>query len=325
MPEGESLPELAQHHCTLCLFLSITLLKKVQVDLLEAGWSPDAPVLVVHKASWPGEEKIIRGTLTDIREKCRAEKINSQAMIIVSPTLGARDWTELKKSKLYDKSFSHRFRKAAHKNSGRENRKARLTNPSSGVWASSSQDYLRLATMLYEHSATYARSVDGNCSPYPLVGLPLLCSILRAVLIEANNGMYGVGRDKDALKKIAGTANEIPLLTKKYRLSEKQNSRLLLLYEVRNEIVHPSHMPAGTPHGTPNNMIGLRKLGLLQSKGAEDSDYVWLSQLESHRLFRWAFETIEDTAAIILKEHYPDEESLTLHMQSYTRYRQYDS
>lgn len=112
MPEGESLPELAQHHCTLCLFLSITLLKKVQTDLQEAGWSLDAPVLVVHKASWPDEEEIIRGTLDDIREKCRDAKINSQAMIIVSPTIGARDWSELKKSKLYDKNFSHRFRKA---------------------------------------------------------------------------------------------------------------------------------------------------------------------------------------------------------------------
>lgn len=113
MPEGESLPELAQHHCTLCLFLSITLLKKVQADLLAAGWSKEAPVLVVHKASWPDEEKIVRGTLADIREKCRSEKINSQAMIIVSPTLGSRHWTTLKKSKLYDKSFTHRFRKAA--------------------------------------------------------------------------------------------------------------------------------------------------------------------------------------------------------------------
>ncbi len=112
MPEGESLVELAQHHCTLCLFLSITLLKKVQTDLRAAGWSDDAPVLVIHKASWPDEEQIVRGTLADIREKCRAEKINSQAMIIVSPTLGARHWSELKKSKLYDKSFTHRFRKA---------------------------------------------------------------------------------------------------------------------------------------------------------------------------------------------------------------------
>lgn len=112
MPEGESIEELAAHHCTLCLFLSITLLKKVQQALLDAGWSADAPVLVVHKASWPGEEKIIRGTVSDIRDRCKQEKINSQAMIIASPTIGARQWPELKKSKLYDASFTHRFRRA---------------------------------------------------------------------------------------------------------------------------------------------------------------------------------------------------------------------
>jgi len=115
MPEGESLVELAQHHCTLCIFLSITLLKKVQMDLLAAGWHENSPVLVVHKASWPGKEKIIHGTISNIREKCRAEKINNQAMIIASPTIGARQWPELKKSKLYDKSFTHRFRKAEKK------------------------------------------------------------------------------------------------------------------------------------------------------------------------------------------------------------------
>lgn len=111
MPEGESLAELARHHCTLCLFLSITLLKTVQEELLAAGWRADAPVLVVHKASWPGEETILRGTLSDIREKCRAAKINSQAMIIASPALGARQWPTLQKSKLYDAAFTHRFRR----------------------------------------------------------------------------------------------------------------------------------------------------------------------------------------------------------------------
>ncbi len=111
MPEGEALQDLARHHCTLCLFLSITLLAKVRSELLAAGWCDDAPVLVVHKASWPDQERVIRGTLADIRDKCRGEKVNSQAMIIVSPTLGARHWPELKKSKLYDASFTHRFRK----------------------------------------------------------------------------------------------------------------------------------------------------------------------------------------------------------------------
>lgn len=111
MPEGESLRELAQHHCTLCCFLSIGLLGKIRDELLAAGWHEDAPMLIVQKASWPGEEKILRGTLADIQEKCRAEKIRSQAMIIASPTLGARDWPSLKKSKLYDSSFTHRFRR----------------------------------------------------------------------------------------------------------------------------------------------------------------------------------------------------------------------
>lgn len=111
MPDGETLRDLARHHSTLCVFLSITLLGEVRKELLAAGWRDDAPILVVHKASWPGEEKIIRGTLADIREKCREQKINSQTMIIVSPVLGARGWKELKKSKLYDEAFTHRYRR----------------------------------------------------------------------------------------------------------------------------------------------------------------------------------------------------------------------
>jgi len=112
MPEGESLAELASHHSTLCLFLSITLLHKVQEGLLAAGWAKESPILVVQKASWPGEERIIRGTLENIKQRCQDEGISSQAMIIASPTLGAREWSELKRSKLYDSSFSHRFRQA---------------------------------------------------------------------------------------------------------------------------------------------------------------------------------------------------------------------
>lgn len=113
MPEGESLAELAAHHSTICMYLSITLLKTIRKELLIAGWSDQSPILVVQKASWPNEEKIVRGTLADIRERCLEEGITAQAMIVASPTLGARHWSELKKSKLYDASFTHRFRKAS--------------------------------------------------------------------------------------------------------------------------------------------------------------------------------------------------------------------
>ena len=114
MPSGESLAALARHRCTLCIFLSITLLHRVEQGLREAGWPEDAPMLVVHKASWPGEERIVRGTLADFRQRCRAAGIVSQAMVIASPALGARRWPELNKSRLYDAGFTHRFRHASH-------------------------------------------------------------------------------------------------------------------------------------------------------------------------------------------------------------------
>ncbi len=112
MPKGESLHELAAHHCTLCLYLSITLLKKIKAELLIAGWLENSPIVVVYKASWENEQQIIRGTLASIQAQCKQAKITSQAMIIASPTLGARHWKTLKKSKLYDADFSHKFRKA---------------------------------------------------------------------------------------------------------------------------------------------------------------------------------------------------------------------
>lgn len=118
MPPGEDLESLAAHKSTLCIFLSITLLHEVQKALRAAGWAEDAPILVVQKASWPGEEKIIRGTLADIKQKCQAEKVGSQAMIIASPALGASDWPDLARSKLYDPSFTHRFRRASETTHG---------------------------------------------------------------------------------------------------------------------------------------------------------------------------------------------------------------
>lgn len=112
MPAGESLAELARHRCTLCIFLSITLLHKIEAALREAGWPEDAPVLVVHKASWPGEERIVRATLATFKAACREAGIVSQAMVIASPALGARGWAELPTSRLYDAAFTHKFRRA---------------------------------------------------------------------------------------------------------------------------------------------------------------------------------------------------------------------
>jgi precorrin-4/cobalt-precorrin-4 C11-methyltransferase len=112
MPEGESLASLAAHGCTLCIFLSIERIDGVCANLIQAGWAETAPVVVVHKATWPGEERVLRGTLADIAEQCRANRIERQAMILVSPALGARERDLRVRSKLYDAAFPRRFRPA---------------------------------------------------------------------------------------------------------------------------------------------------------------------------------------------------------------------
>ncbi|MBF0189074.1 MAG: precorrin-4 C(11)-methyltransferase [Magnetococcales bacterium] len=110
MPDGEKLHALAAHGATLCLYLSATLMEKVTEELIQAGWSAEAPVLVVHKASWPGEERVLRTTVGSFAALCTQEGIRSQTMIIVSKALGARQRGRDPQSRLYAPEFTHGFR-----------------------------------------------------------------------------------------------------------------------------------------------------------------------------------------------------------------------
>jgi precorrin-4/cobalt-precorrin-4 C11-methyltransferase len=112
MPDGESLAELAAHGCTLCIYLSIDRIAAVVDTLRSAGWSDSAPIVVVEKATWPGEERILRGTLADIADQCLTAGIDRQAMILASPALGARSREPEAVSRLYDRGFGHGFRRA---------------------------------------------------------------------------------------------------------------------------------------------------------------------------------------------------------------------
>ena len=107
MPEREKLPDLARHHATMVIFLSIGFLDKMVEQLEEGGYEPTTPAAVVYKASWP-EQKIIRGTLQDIARKVEEAGITKTALTVVGDFLG--DDHEL--SKLYDKGFTTEFRKA---------------------------------------------------------------------------------------------------------------------------------------------------------------------------------------------------------------------
>ncbi len=186
---------------------------------------------------------------------------------------------------------------------GRESRRLRAKGGHGGAWGSSSQDFARLANLLYAESARYARAVDGNCSIYALAGIPTLLSALRCLLIELNAGMFNASLPRQAvLDELANTANDVQVVLRHYRIPDELQQRLRLLLEVRHEIVHPAHQPGPEPDNTPAYLGVLRESGLLQSTG-ESPDYVWLAQLQSHRLFRWAFEVVREVVAVLLREH----------------------
>jgi precorrin-4/cobalt-precorrin-4 C11-methyltransferase len=111
VPDLEKLRDLAAHHCTIALFLSATLTKKVVKELTTAGWREDTPVAVVQRATWP-DQIIVRTTLANLDEDMKQNGIRSHAMILAGWALdpSIHDKEEYK-SKLYNKEFTHRFRK----------------------------------------------------------------------------------------------------------------------------------------------------------------------------------------------------------------------
>jgi len=107
VPEKESLSSLALHQATMVIFLSVGSMDKVVTELL-VHYPEDTPAAVVYKASWP-EEKIIRGTLSDIEEKVKAAGVEKTALIFIGRALDRGSMKAY--SKLYDAGFSHEFRK----------------------------------------------------------------------------------------------------------------------------------------------------------------------------------------------------------------------
>lgn len=108
VPEKEGIAQLASHQSTMVLFLSASLAKKVQEDLLAGGYQPDVPVAVVYKATWP-DEKILHTCVGNLAEVMEASGIDKTALIIVGEILGE----VYAKSKLYDASFSTGYRKGS--------------------------------------------------------------------------------------------------------------------------------------------------------------------------------------------------------------------
>ncbi|MBA5850981.1 precorrin-4 C(11)-methyltransferase [Clostridium sp. cel8] len=111
VPENEDLEKLASIGCSMALFLSVGMIDKV-VEKLRRGYKRNVPVAVIQRASWK-DEKYVLGTLDDIAEKVKEANITKTAQILVGDFINSN----YEESFLYNKNFSHGYRKAENENS----------------------------------------------------------------------------------------------------------------------------------------------------------------------------------------------------------------
>ncbi|MGV3650539.1 MAG: precorrin-4 C(11)-methyltransferase [Devosia sp.] len=110
MPESERLEVLGAAKATLAIHLSIRNLAYVE-EALTPHYGPDAPVVIVYRATWP-DEQIIRTTLSSMRAAVREAKVTRTALILVGAVFGSAHFPD---SRLYDADFAHVLRNAGKK------------------------------------------------------------------------------------------------------------------------------------------------------------------------------------------------------------------
>ncbi len=108
VPKRESIAELAKHRATMIFYLSVHLLSDIVKEALKGGYKKSTPVGVVYRASWK-DQRVVTGNLSDITKKVQKEKITRTAIVIIGDVIKPKSYEY---SRLYDKTFSHGYRKA---------------------------------------------------------------------------------------------------------------------------------------------------------------------------------------------------------------------
>lgn len=106
MPDKEKLYMLASHQSTMCIFLSASIVEDVQQQLLDGGYQPETPVAACYRLTWK-DQRIYRGMLKDLASIVKGNGLTLTTMIVVGEAIDNRQGL----SKLYDKHFTHLFRK----------------------------------------------------------------------------------------------------------------------------------------------------------------------------------------------------------------------
>jgi precorrin-4/cobalt-precorrin-4 C11-methyltransferase len=104
MPEGEELERLATTGATLAIHLSVTNLAKV-VRVLLPHYGAECPAVVAYRVGWP-EERIIQGTLADVRDRAKAAGFTRTTLILVGRALAGEGGD----SRLYAADHHHLLR-----------------------------------------------------------------------------------------------------------------------------------------------------------------------------------------------------------------------
>lgn len=105
MPEKEQLHLLARSQSTMCIFLSASIVDDVQAQLLQE-YPEDTPVAACYHLTWP-DQHIYRGKLKDLAKIVHDNKLTLTTMLVVGEAIDNRQGL----SELYNKSFTHLFRK----------------------------------------------------------------------------------------------------------------------------------------------------------------------------------------------------------------------
>lgn len=113
MPEGESLPELAQHRATMAIYLSVDKLPEI-VEELTPHYGADCPVAVLHRVSWPDQDGVV-GTLADIAGRVKAKGFMRTALILVGWVIQSEGFSA---SYLYSAEHAEGYRREMRSDAG---------------------------------------------------------------------------------------------------------------------------------------------------------------------------------------------------------------
>lgn len=106
VPEVDDLAELGSHGTGMVLFLSADQMVEV-VAALQPRYGPEAPVVVAYRVGWP-DQQFLRCSLAEVAARMANAGITRTALIFIGPMV---DGAPALESHLYNKSYSHLFRK----------------------------------------------------------------------------------------------------------------------------------------------------------------------------------------------------------------------